>query len=194
MVSGAAQFERGFLVLRLGFPFTEAVGGITQCGAMVAIHAHQTVTMRSVCRGVLGVVHRDLVMVNPQSVTLSVSVGEQSTLQHLIGRKTDAGDISVGRNISIKCVKNKCGKNGRSANFFYAFVNYGEVRAYMTDVSGQIVDLAMKFGLVERKGAWYSYGETRVGGMDNFVSELTKTGKIRELENDVYSEMDNEDL
>lgn len=123
--------------------------------------------------------------------TKSVSVKFKG-LKEITG-KTDAGDISVGRNISIKCVKNKCGKNGRSANFFYAFVNYGEVRAYMTDVSGQIVDLAMKFGLVERKGAWYSYGETRVGGMDNFVSELTKTGKIRELENDVYSEMDNED-
>lgn len=107
-----------------------------------------------------------------------------------INGKTDEGDIAVGRNIAIECVKNKCGVNGRSANFFYAFVNYGNVRAYHTDFAGQIVDLGMRFGLVERKGAWYSYDDARVSGMDNFVEELTRSGKIRELENDVYNEME----
>lgn len=109
-----------------------------------------------------------------------------------INGKTDEGDIVVGRNIAIECVKNKCGVNGRSANFFYAFVNYGSVKAYHTDSAGQIVDLGMRFGLVERKGAWYSYDDTRVSGMDNFVEELVGSGKIRELESDVYDEMENE--
>ena len=109
-----------------------------------------------------------------------------------INGKTDEGDIVVGRNIAIECVKNKCGVNGRSANFFYAFVNYGSVKAYHTDSAGQIVDLGMRFGLVERKGAWYSYDDVRVSGMDNFVEELVGSGKIRELENDVYDEMENE--
>lgn len=109
-----------------------------------------------------------------------------------INGKTDEGDIVVGRNIAIECVKNKCGVNGRSANFFYAFVNYGGVKAYHTDSAGQIVDLGMRFGLVERKGAWYSYGDTRVSGMDNFVEELIGNGKIKELENDVYDEMEND--
>ena len=109
-----------------------------------------------------------------------------------INGKTDEGDIVVGRNIAIECVKNKCGVNGRSANFFYAFVNYGSVKAYHTDSAGQIVDLGMRFGLVERKGAWYSYDDVRVSGMDNFVEELVGSGKIQELENDVYDEMENE--
>lgn len=109
-----------------------------------------------------------------------------------INGKTDEGDIVVGRNIAIECVKNKCGVNGRSANFFYAFVNYGSVKAYHTDSAGQIVDLGMKFGLVERKGAWYSYDDTRVSGMDNFVEELVANGKIQELESDVYDEMEND--
>lgn len=109
-----------------------------------------------------------------------------------INGKTDEGDITVGRNIAIECVKNKCGVNGRSANFFYAFVNYGSVKAYHTDSAGQIVDLGMKFGLVERKGAWYSYNDIKVSGMDNFVEELVGRGKIRELETDVYAEMENE--
>lgn len=109
-----------------------------------------------------------------------------------INGKTDEGDIVVGRNVAIECVKNKCGVNGRSANFFYAFVNYGNVKAYHTDSAGQIVDLGMKFGLVERKGAWYSYDDIKVSGMDNFVEELVGGGKIRELETDVYDEMENE--
>lgn len=122
--------------------------------------------------------------------TKSVSVKFKALKK--INGKTDEGDIVVGRNIAIECIKNKCGVNGRTANFFYAFVNYGNVKAYKTDVSGQVVDLAMKFGLVERKGAWYSYDDVKVSGMDNFVDELVGSGKIKELEYDVYEEMKNE--
>ena len=108
-----------------------------------------------------------------------------------INGKTDEGDIVVGRNVSIECVKNKCGVNGRSANFFYAFEDYGHVKAYHTDYAGQIVDLGMKFGFTERKGAWYTYDDVRVGGMDNFVDELVSSGRIRDLEKDVYDEIEN---
>lgn len=103
--------------------------------------------------------------------------------------KTDTGDLAVGRNISIKAIKNKAGINGRSASFFYAYVDYGTTKAFHTDVAGQIVDLGMKYGLVERKGAWYSYDDIKVSGMDSFVAELESTKRIKELENDIYVEM-----
>lgn len=119
--------------------------------------------------------------------TKSVSVRFKA-LKKITG-KTDEGDISVGRNISIECIKNKCGINGRTSNFFYAFVNYGNVKAYKTDSAGQIVDLGMRYGLVERKGAWYSYGDIKVSGMDNFVNELITNKKMKELEIDVYDKM-----
>lgn len=120
--------------------------------------------------------------------TKSVSV-KFKALKKITG-KTDEGDITVGRNVAIDCVKNKCGINGRSANFFYAFVDYGNVEAYHTDAAGQIVDLGMKFGLVERKGAWYSYGEVKVSGMDNFVDTLITSGSLKTLEEEVYNQMD----
>lgn len=120
--------------------------------------------------------------------TKSVSV-KFKALKKITG-KTDEGDIAVGRNIAIECVKNKCGINGRTANFFYAFVTYGNVKAYHTDSAGQIVDLGMKFGLVARKGAWYSFGDTKVSGMDNFIDEIISNGSIKELEEDVYDMMD----
>lgn len=109
-----------------------------------------------------------------------------------INGKTDEGDIAVGRNISIECVKNKCGVNGRSANFYYSFVTYGSVKAYKTDVAGQIVDLAMRYGIIERKGAWYYYSDLKVSGMDNFVNELTESGKLRLLEKELNDAMEEE--
>lgn len=106
-----------------------------------------------------------------------------------INGKTDDGDIVVGRNISIECTKNKCGVPGRAMTFFYAFTSYGGTRAYRTDVTGQLVDLGLKYGFIERKGAWYSYGDVRVSGMDNFVEALKSAGAIKDLEKKVYAEM-----
>ena len=106
-----------------------------------------------------------------------------------IAGKTDTGDIIVGRNVSIKCLKNKVGVSGRIANFFYSYIDYGNTKAHQTDVASQIVDLGMKFGLADRKGAWYVYGDTRVQGMDSFVDTLVKTGDIKKLEQEVYETM-----
>lgn len=103
--------------------------------------------------------------------------------------KTDSGDITVGRNIAVKCVKNKVGKPFRTANFFYAYENYGNTKANQTDVAGQIVDLGARFGLVERRGAWYQYKDTRVQGMDAFADTLVSNGSIKELEEEVYQKM-----
>lgn len=107
-----------------------------------------------------------------------------------INGKTDEGDIVVGRNISIACTKNKCGINGRTSNFFYAFVDYGSCKQYKTDVPSQIADLGMHYGLIERKGAWYQYGDVRVSGMDNFVEELIKSGKMKSLEKELNDLME----
>lgn len=120
--------------------------------------------------------------------TKSLSV-RFSALKEIPG-KTDAGDIMVGRNVSIKCIKNKVGTPGRQSNLFYSYTDYGTTKANKTDSEGQIVDLGMKFGLVERKGSWYDYGDLHIQGMDSFVEALVKTGKIKSLEKDVYSEMD----
>ena len=82
-------------------------------------------------------------------------------------------------------MKNKCGVNGRSSNFFYAFVDYENTEAYHTDVEGQIVDLGLKFGLIDRKGAWYSYKDIRVSGMENFVAKLIEEKALIKLESEV---------
>lgn len=119
--------------------------------------------------------------------TKSVSVKFKALKK--INGKTDEGDVVIGRNISIECVKNKVGTPGRTANFFYAYMDYGLIKAYTTDSPGQIVDMAMRFGLVERKGAWYDYEDLHIQGIDSFISQLVKTGLIKQLEDEVYNEM-----
>ena len=110
--------------------------------------------------------------------TLSVKFKALKAIQG----KTDVGDIVTGQNIVIECVKNKVGVNKRKGNFYYAFVDDGVVPAFKTDVSSQLIDLAMKFGVVERKGAWYIYEDVRVQGLDNFVDEVVSSGVIKDIE------------
>lgn len=131
------------------------------------------------------------VLRNGEQLKRTKSVAVKFKALKKITGKTDIGDVVVGRNISIECLKNKVGVNGRTANFFYAYVDYGHTKAYKTDVGGQIVDLGLKFGLVDRKGAWYVYEDVRVQGMDSFVDELVTSGRIKDLENDVYDAMGN---
>lgn len=103
--------------------------------------------------------------------------------------KTDEGDIVVGRNVTIKNVKNKVGTPNRSANFFYSYVDYGTTPANKTDVASQLIDLGIRFGYVERKGAWYSFGDARVQGLDNLAEELVKSGKLKELEKELEKDI-----
>lgn len=109
-------------------------------------------------------------------------------LKEIVG-KTDSGEITVGRNISIKCTKNKVGKPFRTANFFYAYEDYGNTGANKTDVAGQIVDMAIRFGVVTRKGAWYLYEDIKVQGLDAFTEHMAASGTLKELEEKIYEEI-----
>jgi RecA/RadA recombinase len=103
--------------------------------------------------------------------------------------KTDEGDLYVGRNIHIRCMKNKVGVQGRESTFFYSYVDYEEIPAGKTDTFGQLVDIAIRFGVVQRKGAWYMYNDLKVQGMDNFIRTVSEEGVRKSLEKDVYNEL-----
>jgi RecA/RadA recombinase len=108
-------------------------------------------------------------------------------LKEIQGEGTE-GDLIVGRNISLTCKKNKLGTNGRSGTLFYAYVDYGAVPAHKTNTNEQIVELGLRYGIVERKGSWYSYGDLRVQGMDNLAVELETSGLIKEIEDEILKQ------
>lgn len=102
-------------------------------------------------------------------------------LKEITGSGAD-GDLIVGRNVSLTCKKNKTGTNGRSGTLFYAYTSTASVEVHKTNAKEQLVELGLKFGMVDRKGSWYSYGDIKVQGIDNLADEIAKSGKLRDFE------------
>ena len=106
-----------------------------------------------------------------------------------IEAKTDYGDLTVGRNIVMQCMKNKTGKPHRKMTLYYGEEDSEFSPKFKTNVPKQIVELGITFGFINRKGAYYDYGDIRVQGIDNFVSTLEDKGLLKEIENKVYETM-----
>ncbi len=71
------------------------------------------------------------------------------------------GDEVVGNATKVKVVKNKVAPPFRQVEFD---IMYGEG----ISKTGELIDLGVKAGVVEKSGSWYSYGDERIGqGREN---------------------------
>ena len=96
-----------------------------------------------------------------------------------------AGNEFIGSRTRVKIVKNKVSPPFKEAEFD---IMYGEGISKV----GEILDIAVMLDIVNKSGAWFSYGETRLGqGRDN-VKELIKNDPdlMAELENKIRENMD----
>jgi len=66
------------------------------------------------------------------------------------------GDVSIGKHVKVKVVKNKIAAPFKVAEFDIMF-NEG------ISTAGDLIDLAVKYGLVAKTGAWYAYKEEKIG-------------------------------
>ncbi|WP_085442574.1 recombinase RecA [Magnetofaba australis] len=77
-------------------------------------------------------------------------------------------DEVVGSRTRVKVVKNKMAPPFRQCEFD---ITYGEG----VSLSGEILDMAVDAGLVEKSGAWYSYNGERIGqGRENAKRYMTE--------------------
>ena len=78
------------------------------------------------------------------------------------------GDVAVGNRVRAKVVKNKCAPPFRQAEFDIMF-NEG------ISTTGDLIDLGVEAGAVNKSGAWYNFGDIRLGqGRENakqFIKE-----------------------
>jgi recombination protein RecA len=71
------------------------------------------------------------------------------------------GDEVIGNETRVKVVKNKVAPPFKQCEFE---ILYGEGSSR----EGELIDLGVKHGMIEKAGAWYSYNEERIGqGKDN---------------------------
>jgi recombination protein RecA len=88
--------------------------------------------------------------------------------------KIKSGDEVKGNRILAKVVKNKVAPPFRNAEFEIIY-NQG------IDHTGDVVDLAVNHKLINRSGAWYSYGEEKLGqGRDNVVDLVREKPELAE--------------
>ena len=84
------------------------------------------------------------------------------------------GDQVIGNRTRVKVVKNKIAPPFKDAEFD---ILYGKG----ISKEGDILDLGVGLGIVEKSGAWYSFGEERIGqGRENVKRFLSENQDIRD--------------
>ncbi|MCF7971140.1 MAG: recombinase RecA, partial [Methylococcaceae bacterium] len=93
------------------------------------------------------------------------------------------GDEIIGNETRVKVVKNKVAPPFKQAEFE---IIYGEGVSFL----GELVDLGVKYGFVNKAGSWYSYGNDKIGqGKDNVRLYLKENPAVAiELEAKIRAE------
>ncbi|MBR1533492.1 MAG: recombinase RecA, partial [Ruminococcus sp.] len=91
----------------------------------------------------------------------------------------------VGSRTRAKVVKNKIAPPFKEAEFD---IMYGEGISRV----GELVDLAVKADVVQKSGAWFNYGDIRLGqGRDNVKELLKNNDELREkIEKELWENVD----
>ncbi|RMD84547.1 MAG: recombinase RecA [Candidatus Dadabacteria bacterium] len=111
---------------------------------------------------------------NPETTTGGNALKFYASIRCDIRRREPIkrGDQVIGNRAKVRVVKNKVAPPFREAEFD---ILYG----IGINREGELLDLGAEFGIVEKSGSWYSYGEERLGqGRDNACEFLRENPKI----------------
>ncbi|HJE02874.1 recombinase A [Aliarcobacter thereius] len=94
------------------------------------------------------------------------------------------GENSIGNRVKVKVVKNKVAAPFKQAEFDIMF---GEG----ISKTGELVDYGVKLDIVDKAGAWFSYGDTKIGqGRENSKIFLRDNPEIaKEIEDKILNSM-----
>ena len=123
---------------------------------------------------------------NPETTTGGNALKFYSSVRLDIGRigAIKKGDEVLGNETRVKVVKNKVAPPFKQTEFD---ILYGEG----VSREGEIIDIGVKEGLVNKSGAWYSYDGTRIGqGKDNVRNYLKENAEVaKEIEGKIRARL-----
>lgn len=105
---------------------------------------------------------------NPETTTGGNALKFYSSVRLDIRRSTqikDAENNVLGNKTRVRVVKNKVAPPFKQAEFD---IMYG----LGVSKVGEVIDLGVDFDIIDKKGSWYSYGETRLGQGRDAVKTL----------------------
>ena len=113
---------------------------------------------------------------NPETTTGGNALKFYSSVRLDIrrGQPVKKGEEIIGSDTKVKVVKNKMAAPFKVAEFQVLF-NHG------VNLLGEIIDMGVKEGIVDKTGSWLSYGDMRIGqGRDNACQFLIDNPEIRD--------------
>ena len=124
---------------------------------------------------------------NPETTTGGRALKFYSSIRLDVSRidSIKQGDEIVGNRTRVKVMKNKVAPPFKQAEFDIMY-NEGISR------NGNIVDVGVKENIVQKSGAWFSYGDIRLGqGRENAKNYLKENPEIAlEIENKIRAKYD----